>query len=84
MASHLPGFAMTPAVAVGMGAAVVAVLRLPLSAVVLAVLLTAGIGRGRRPAHHRRRGRRLPHDPGAVRPWLLRGRQFTGAGGSAP
>jgi H+/Cl- antiporter ClcA len=40
MASHLPGFDITPAVAVGMGAAVVAVLRLPLSAVVLASLLT--------------------------------------------
>jgi hypothetical protein len=40
MASHLPGFDLTPAVAVGMGAAVVAVLRLPLSAVVLATLLT--------------------------------------------
>ena len=39
-ASHLPGFDVTPAVAVGMGAAVVAVLRLPLSAVVLASLLT--------------------------------------------
>ena len=40
LASHLPGFDITPAVAVGMGAAVVAVLRLPLSAVVLASLLT--------------------------------------------
>src|SRR3954469_6357932 len=40
MGSHLPGFDVTPAVAVGMGAAVVAVLRLPLSAVVLASLLT--------------------------------------------
>jgi H+/Cl- antiporter ClcA len=40
MASHLPGFDLTPAVAVGMGAAVVSVLRLPLSAVVLATLLT--------------------------------------------
>jgi hypothetical protein len=40
MASHLPGFDLTPAVAVGIGAAVVAVLRLPLSAVVLATLLT--------------------------------------------
>jgi H+/Cl- antiporter ClcA len=44
MASHLPGFDVTPAVAVGMGAAVAAVLRLPLSAVVLASLLTATAG----------------------------------------
>ena len=36
LASHLPGFDLTPAVAVGIGAAVVAVLRLPLSAVVIA------------------------------------------------
>ena len=41
MAAHLPGFEATPAVAVGMGAAVVAVLRLPLSAVVLALLLAS-------------------------------------------
>jgi H+/Cl- antiporter ClcA len=41
MAGHLPGFEATPAVAVGMGAAVVAVLRLPLSAVVLALLLAS-------------------------------------------
>jgi chloride channel protein, CIC family len=40
LASHLPGMAMTPAVAVGMGVAVVAVLRLPLSAVILSTLLT--------------------------------------------
>jgi hypothetical protein len=46
LASHLPGFPITPAVAVGMGAAVVAVLRLPLSAVVLATLLTARSGAG--------------------------------------
>jgi H+/Cl- antiporter ClcA len=44
MASHLPGFDITAAVAVGMGAAVVAVLRLPLSAVVLASLLTSKSG----------------------------------------
>ena len=41
MAGHLPGFEATPAVAVGIGAAVVAVLRLPLSAVVLALLLVS-------------------------------------------
>ena len=46
LASHLPGFALTPAVAVGMSAAAASVLRLPLSAVVLGVLLTAGAGVG--------------------------------------
>ena len=49
MAAQLPGFDITPAVAVGMGAAIVAILRLPLSAVVLATLLTApngGVGAG--------------------------------------
>jgi hypothetical protein len=49
LASHLPGFAMTPAVAVGIGAATVAVLRLPLSAVVLATLLTIHSGSGQEP-----------------------------------
>lgn len=49
MASHLPGFSITPAVAVGMGAAVVSMLKLPLSAVVLAALLTAGSGAGAGP-----------------------------------
>jgi H+/Cl- antiporter ClcA len=49
MASHLPGFALTPAVGVGMGAAIAAVLALPLSAVVLATLLTAGSGGGASP-----------------------------------
>ncbi|HZE05850.1 MAG TPA: chloride channel protein, partial [Solirubrobacteraceae bacterium] len=49
IASHLPGFALTPAVAVGMGAATAAVLRLPLSAVVLATLLTAKDGVGDEP-----------------------------------
>ena len=44
MASRLPGFDVTPAVAVGMAAAVVAVLHLPLSAVVLASLLTSKAG----------------------------------------
>jgi len=41
MASHLPGFPIQAGVAVGMGAAVVAVLRLPLSAVVIATLLSS-------------------------------------------
>ncbi len=49
LASHLPGFAMTPAVAVGMGAAMAAVLRLPLAGVVLATLLTAHAGAGVEP-----------------------------------
>ena len=40
---------MTPAVAVGMGAAMAAVLRLPLAAVVLATLLTAEAGAGVEP-----------------------------------
>jgi hypothetical protein len=49
LASHLPGFPMTPAVAVGLGASVTAVLRLPLSAIVLATLLTAHSGTGDEP-----------------------------------
>jgi H+/Cl- antiporter ClcA len=46
MAAGLPGFALTPAVAVCLGAAIVAVLRLPLAAVVLATLLTSQAGLG--------------------------------------
>ena len=46
MATHLPGFDLAPAVAVGIGCGVVAVLRLPLSAVVLATLLTSQAGLG--------------------------------------
>ena len=49
LASHLPGFPMTPAVAVGLGASVTAVLRLPLSAIVLATLMTAHAGTGDEP-----------------------------------
>jgi chloride channel protein, CIC family len=49
LASHLPGFPLTPAVAVGMGAAVASVLRLPLTAVVLATLLTVNSGTGDEP-----------------------------------
>jgi chloride channel protein, CIC family len=49
MAAQLPGFELTPAVAVGLGAAVVAVLRLPLSAVVLATLFTVHTGLGSEP-----------------------------------
>ena len=49
MASHLPGFHITAAVAVGMSAGVVSVLRLPLTAVVVAVVLTANSGVGAEP-----------------------------------
>ena len=48
-ASHLPGLALTPAVAVGMGAMTASMLRLPLSAIVLAVLLTYQGGLGTSP-----------------------------------
>jgi len=44
MASRLPGFPMTAAVAVGIAASVVAVLKLPLTAVVTATVLTAKSG----------------------------------------
>ena len=44
MAAQLPGFEATPAVAVGIGASIVAVLELPLTAVVLALLLTSKAG----------------------------------------
>ncbi len=43
-ASHLPGFSLTPAVAVGMGVGVVAFLKLPLSAVIIATALTTSAG----------------------------------------
>jgi H+/Cl- antiporter ClcA len=49
MASHLPGFPITPAVAVGMGAGIASVLRLPLTAVVTASVLTAHSGAGAEP-----------------------------------
>jgi H+/Cl- antiporter ClcA len=49
MAGQLPGFAITPAVAVGMAAAVATVLRLPLSAIVIAGVLTEGSGTGSEP-----------------------------------
>jgi H+/Cl- antiporter ClcA len=45
-ASHLPGLPLAPAVAVGMGSMVVAVLRLPLSAVIIATALTIQSGPG--------------------------------------
>jgi H+/Cl- antiporter ClcA len=44
MASHLPGMQFTPAVAVAMGAAVVAFLKLPLSAIIISVALTIQAG----------------------------------------
>jgi hypothetical protein len=44
MASHLPGFPVQAGVAVGIGAATVAILRLPLSSVVLATLLCTHAG----------------------------------------
>ena len=40
LASHLPGFEQTPAVAVLIGAACVSVLRLPLSSVLIALLVS--------------------------------------------
>jgi hypothetical protein len=49
LASHLPGFDLTGAMAVGMGAGAVSVLRLPLSCVVLASLLVSKSGAGSEP-----------------------------------
>jgi H+/Cl- antiporter ClcA len=49
MASHLPGLPLTAAVAVGIGAGTVAILRLPLSAIVIASLLTSNAGVGAEP-----------------------------------
>jgi chloride channel protein, CIC family len=49
MASHLPGMQLTPAVGVGIGAGVACVLRLPISAIVLATLMTAQAGTGDEP-----------------------------------
>ncbi len=49
MASHLPGFPISAAVPVGIGAGTVAILRLPLSAIVLASLLTSKAGVGAEP-----------------------------------
>ena len=49
MAAHLPGFSLTPAIAVGLGAAVASVLRLPLSAAALGVFLTIPAGAGATP-----------------------------------
>ncbi len=49
IASHLPGFEMTGAVGVGLAAGVVSVLRLPLTATILGVLLTSQSGAGTEP-----------------------------------
>jgi H+/Cl- antiporter ClcA len=49
LCSHLPGFPITAAVAVGMGSAIVSILRLPLSAIVVAALLTLKAGPGSEP-----------------------------------
>jgi H+/Cl- antiporter ClcA len=45
-ASHLPGLPMSAAVPVGMGAMIVAFLRLPLSAVLISIVLCASAGSG--------------------------------------
>ena len=44
LAAHLPGFSETPAVAVLMAATAVSILKLPLSATVIAILLTSKAG----------------------------------------
>jgi H+/Cl- antiporter ClcA len=49
MASHLASFPITPAVAVGIGAGTAAILKLPLSGVVVATLLTKNSGVGAEP-----------------------------------
>ncbi len=49
LTSHLPGFALVPGVAVGVGATVAAVLKLPLSAVVVATFLCIKAGTGEEP-----------------------------------
>ncbi len=49
LASHLPGFPLGPAVAVGIGASMTAVLRLPLSSIVVATLVTVKAGTGDEP-----------------------------------
>ena len=46
MASHLPGFSLTPAVAVAVGAATVAILKLPWTAILLSSFVCANGGPG--------------------------------------
>ena len=79
MASRLPGFGSTPAVAVGMGAAIAAVLRLPLAAIGARHPAHRQRRVGRRAAHHRRRRRFLPgHLAGSPRQRLPRPRPEMG------
>ncbi len=49
LAAHLPGMSVTPAVAVVMGAAAVSILKLPLSATIITLLLTSQAGIGTAP-----------------------------------
>jgi H+/Cl- antiporter ClcA len=49
LASHLPGFSLDPAVAVGLGAATAAILGLPLSGAIIATFLCANAGTGDEP-----------------------------------
>jgi H+/Cl- antiporter ClcA len=49
MCGQLPGFSTTAAVAVGMASAIAAILRLPLSAIVVTAVLTAKAGPGSEP-----------------------------------
>jgi H+/Cl- antiporter ClcA len=49
MCSHLPGFPITAAVAVGIGTGIVAILRLPLSAIIITSVLTSKAGAGADP-----------------------------------
>jgi chloride channel protein, CIC family len=49
LASHLPGLDFTPAIAVGIGAATVAMLKLPLSSIIIASFLTSTTGLGSGP-----------------------------------
>ena len=67
LAAHLPGLSETPAVAILMAAAVVAVLKLPLSATIVTLLRDLQSRARHRPSHHRRRRGRLHHHPDTVR-----------------
>ena len=44
LAAHLPGYSLTPAVAALMGACAVSILKLPLSCIIIALILTSGAG----------------------------------------
>ena len=67
-ASHLPGLSLTAGVAVGIGVMIVAVLKLPLSAIVIATALDGLRWSRGGPADHPRCRRRLPRHTGATRP----------------